>query len=345
MKKNYYLISILLIVGILFISCNQANEFQSEKSKFANIEGPYLGQKPPKMQAEIFAANIISTPYEEHICCFTPNGKEVYFRIMGPPRGGIYFMKEVNGKWTEPEFASFLGNYDAKCALSPDGNKMVFSCGMPHDRKGKSLDRWEIWIVERAGDDWGIPVNLGSPINSTEYSSVCPSIANSGNIYFYSETKPDGLGQGDLWMAEFNNDKYLDPVNLGNPINTEFWENDPFIAPDESYLIFQSDREGDHKFGDLFISYKNIDGNWTNPINMGENVNANFTGEGCPMVSPDGKYLFFSSLRKTFKKYKDEPVCYSEKMQILTNPGNGSEDIYWLDAKIIDILKPSEIEN
>jgi len=340
MKKKYYLITIILIVGILFISCNQANEFQSEKSKFTNLEGPYLGQKPPGMQAEIFAPNIISTQFNEHICSFTPDGKEVYFRIMGPPRGGIYFMKEENGKWTKPEVASFLGNYDAKCALSPDGNKMVFSSGMPAKRKGKSLDHWEIWIVERTGNDWGEPVNIGL---KPDYDVACPTIANSGNIYYYSESISNGLGNGDIYMSKYEDGKYSKPINLGGPINTEFWENDPFIAPDESYLIFQSDREGDHEFGDLFISYKNKDGKWIKPINMGENVNASYSGEGCPMVSPDGKYLFFSGMKINFKKYINEPISYTDKMRILNNPGNGSEDIYWVDAKIIEKLRPNNL--
>ena len=181
------------------------------------------------MQAEIFAPNIISTPFNEAICSFTPDGKEVFFRILGPPRGGIYFMKEVDGKWTEPQIASFIGNYDAKCNLSPDGNKMVFSCGMPPERKGKSLDHWEIWFVERTENDWGEPVNLGYPINSQKYSSISPTIANSGNIYFYSPTKPGNLGKADIWMTEFKNNKYLDPVNLDAPVNTEFWENDPLL--------------------------------------------------------------------------------------------------------------------
>jgi len=336
--ETYNKIILLITLSVFLTSCHiQENDLKY--SDFPVLKGPYLGQKPPGMKAEIFAPNIISTPFEEHICSFSPDGKEVYFRIMGPPRGGIYYMKEINGKWAEPKVASFLGNYDAKCILSPDGNKMVFSCGMPHDRKGKSLDHWEIWIVERAGNDWGVPINLGPPINSMEYSSVCPSIANSGNIYFYSASKPGGHGEGDLWMSKFKNGEYLEPVNLGAPINTEFWENDPFIAPDESYLIFQSDREGDHEFGDLFISFKDKEGKWIKPINMGENVNASYSGEGCPMVSPDGKYLFFSGMKRNYKKYINEPISYIDKMRILNNPGNGSEDIYWVDAKIIEKLR------
>ncbi|NPD47980.1 MULTISPECIES: PD40 domain-containing protein [unclassified Lentimicrobium] len=341
--KKFGRIILLTSIVILLIACNSQKN-RSKDSDFPILSGPYLGQKPPGMQAEIFAPNIISTPFEESGCSFTPDGKEVYFRIMGPPRGGIYFMKEVDGKWQEPQIAAFMGNYDGKCNLSPDGNKMVYSCGMPLSGKGKSIGHWEIWVVERNENDWGEPVNLGSPVNSNKFSTISPTIANSGNIYFYATTKPGSFGKGDIWMTEFKDNKYQEPVNLGAPVNTEFWENDPFIAPDESYLIFQSDREDEHEPGDLFISFKNKDGKWIKPINMGENVNASYTGEGCPMVSPDGKYLFFSSMRITYKKYIDEPISYRDKMQILDNPGNESEDIFWIDAKIIENLKPMELK-
>lgn len=340
--NNYYKLIFTIGVVIFLTACDTQKE--SKDSSFPILEGPYLGQKPPGMTAEVFAPNIISTQYEEAIASFTPDGKEVFFRIMGAPRGGIYTMKEVDGKWTEPMVASFLGRYDGKCNLSPDGKKIVYSCGMPLDRKGERLDHWEIWIVERTEDAWGDPVNLGQPVNSKEYSTVCPTIASSGNIYFYSSSIPGSLGKGDLWMSEFNNGNYLEPTNLGAPINTEFWENDPFIAPDESYIIFQSDRRDYHEPGDLYISYKDKNGEWIEPINMGERVNASYSGEGSPMVSPDGKYLFFSGMKVDFEKYANKPISYKEKMQVLNNPGNGSEDIYWVDAQIIEDLKPIELK-
>lgn len=336
MKKT----SILLIGFSLFIISCHAPMDKTQESVFSQLTGPYLGQDPPGTKAEVFAPNIISTAFNEAICTFTPNGKEVFFRILGPPRGGIFFTKEVNGKWIEPQPASFIGNYDAKCNLSPDGNKLVFSSGMPHELNGEELYHWEIWIVERTEEGWGTPINLGTNVNSSEYSLVCPTIANSGNIYFYSEKSEGSFGKADIWMTEYKNGQYSKIVNLGSTINTQYWENDPFIAPDESYIIFQSTREGDHRYGDLFISYKNELGEWTEPLNMGERVNAPYSGEGCPMVSPDGKYFFFSGGKRSYKSFMDKPLTYKEKMAILSNPGNMSEDIFWIDAKILEELRP-----
>jgi hypothetical protein len=72
---------------------------------------------------------------------------------------------------------------------------------------------------------------------------------------------------------------------------------------------------------------------------MGEDINSPTSGEGCPWVTPDGKYLFFSSLRFNHPYYQGEELAYETKMKILSTPGNGSEDIFWVDAHIIKQLR------
>ena len=105
---------------------------------------------------------------------------------------------------------------------------------------------------------------------------------------------------------------------LDFPINTGYNEHDPYIAPDESYLIFTSNRPGGYESADLYICFKNTDDSWAEPINMGNKINSD-KYDYCPILSPDGKYLFFSSYRT----------------------GNG--DIYWVDAKVIEELKPDKL--
>jgi hypothetical protein len=54
--------------------------------------------------------------------------------------------------------------------------------------------------------------------------------------------------------------------------------------------------------------------------------------------------LFFSSDRNTHKSYSETPLTYEEKIEILSRPGNGSSDIYWVSAKVIEDLKPKELK-
>ena len=94
---------------------------------------------------------------------------------------------------------------------------------------------------------------------------------------------------------------------------------------------------------DLYISFKKNDGSWTKAKNMGEPINSS-ASEICPGVSPDGKYFFFTSYRTIHKNYSEIPLTYEEKIRILNSPGNGLGDIYWVDARIIEKIKPKELK-
>jgi hypothetical protein len=110
---------------------------------------------------------------------------------------------------------------------------------------------------------------------------------------------------------------FAEPVNVGLHINSEFGTGDTFVAPDESYLILSSRRPGGSGNGDLFVSFREEDGRWGEPINLGKSINTD-QHEFCPMVTPDGKYLFFS--RRWGATWEE------------TTAG----DVYWVDARILD---------
>jgi Tol biopolymer transport system component len=108
-------------------------------------------------------------------------------------------------------------------------------------------------------------------------------------------------------------------------INTKEADWTCYIAPDESYFIFCSFRKGGFGSGDLYVCFKEKNGSWSKPINMGDKINTNLN-ERFPNVTPDGKYLFFNSTKKIQGAASD-------------SPGNGYGDMYWISAKIIDELK------
>jgi hypothetical protein len=109
----------------------------------------------------------------------------------------------------------------------------------------------------------------------------------------YAEGRWINLG---IYRSEFINGEYTKPELLPSGINSpgsvRNWA--PYIAPDESHLIFCSTRGlPEYDQGDLFISFRNPEGNWINPVSLGETVNSNQM-ERFSTVSPDGKYLFFT---------------------------------------------------
>jgi Tol biopolymer transport system component len=126
-----------------------------------------------------------------------------------------------------------------------------------------------------------------SPVNS-EYADLFFDQSPDGTIFFTSN-RPGGFGEWNIYFLEPNSNNKLE--NIGKPINQYFaW--DPCIAPDESYLIFAAGRENGYGQSDLYISYNN-NGNWTEPKNLGNQINTPANEFG-PFLSPDNKYLFFS---------------------------------------------------
>ncbi|MDD1475234.1 hypothetical protein MEO41_28805, partial [Dolichospermum sp. ST_sed4] len=99
----------------------------------------------------------------------------------------------------------------------------------------------DIYCVDKIDGGWGKPVRLDTVIINTSYWQIFPTVATNGNLYFTCNY-PDSKGGFDDYRCEFKDGKYLAPVNLGDSVNTPYLEQEPFIAPDENYIIFASDR-------------------------------------------------------------------------------------------------------
>ena len=230
----------------------------------------------------------------------------------------IFCCKEVNGKWLKPEPISFTSGYtDRDFTISPDGVKIYFGSNRPRKKGGETLRALDLYVTQRTPlGQWSEPQNLGYTVN-TKYGENYPSVAQNGNLYFFS-SRNDGFGGCDIYMARLVQGRYLKPQNLGQAVNSEKNDWDAYIALDESYLIFSSQNRDDSIGGqDLYVCYRKKSGGWTQAKNMGPQVTSIY-GEICPSVSLDGKYFFFTSRRR------------------------GKADIFWIDAKIIQKLKSKE---
>ena len=285
------------------------------QNDFPQIKGSYFGQKAPTVVAEVFMDGIISTIDNPEMCAaFTKDGKEFYFNSYYKNSWTIFCTKEVNDKWINPKPMDFTANFiDRDFSMSPDGNRIYFGSNRPRKIGEDNLESLDIYMTERlANNQWSEPKNIGDIIN-TNFGENYPSIAQNGNLYFFSNRK-DGFGGCDIYMARFVNGRYATPENLGSAINCEKNDWDAYIAPDESYIIFSSQNRDDSIGGqDLYISFKSKIGNWTQARNMGAKVNS-FSSEICPSVSLDGKFLFFTCRRR------------------------GKPDIFWISTKFIDEL-------
>jgi Tol biopolymer transport system component len=121
-------------------------------------------------------------------------------------------------------------------------------------------------------------------------------------------------------------------------------DGDPFISPDEDYIIFRgNNREDSFGGSDLYISFK-INGQWTDPENLGEPINSSFS-EICPLVTPDGKLFIFSSNRLK-DEFKPEPLADLDPYRKKFNSfDNGTYNIYAISANFIESRRKKHFES
>lgn len=312
-------------------------------TRAGSSRAPYASDKPMP-EPTVFGEGVVSTDdYESHPA-FTPDGRTLYFLKNSPTFNfwTIVVAHFKNNRWSAPEVAPFSGQYrDADPFITADGSKLLFISDRPADTaapagsgkgEARSLD---IWMLEKKGGGWGEPKSLGVPVNSAG-NEWYPTVASDGTLYFGSD-RAGGKGRTDIYRSRLIGGKYAEPENLGEAINSQFEEFEPFVAPDQSYLIFMAARPDGRGGSDLYVSY-NRAGAWTKAENLGEKINSSGS-EYSPKVSPDGRYFFWSSTRGFGSTPQPKRLTYAELLSKLHSTRNGLGDIYQIDLSALN-LKP-----
>jgi len=310
--------------------------FITGRSLPAQSRPPY-GSTQPIQSPAIFGDGIISTGDDESHPAFTPDGQTLYFLKNTPlfNHWTIVVSRYNKGKWGTPSVAPFSGQYsDADPFITTDGGKFFFISTRPVD--GKSKQDTDIWIMERTATGLSEPKHMGFPINS-DTNEWFPTVTNDGTLYFGSE-RPGGKGRADIWRSKLINGKYSEPENLGDTINSPASEVEPYVSPDESFMVFAAAGrvEGKGAF-DLYISY-NTNGVWTKPENLGDPINSS-GWDFSPKISPDGKYFFFTSNRGFADRPLEKRLTYEELIARLHNSHNGLRDIYQVEIGALKLRR------
>ena len=295
-------------------------------------------QTSPPDSPTVFMENVVSTNLNERDMAIAPDGTEMYYTIQANQNATstiIRRRKSANNNWSEPEVATFSGRYsDLEPAFSADGKKIYFSSNRPVE--GQDTKDFDIWYVEKTGEKWSNPKNLGMPVN-TKANEFYPSVSSTGNIYFTAEYE-NGVGKEDIYISRWVNGGFAKPTPLDTAVNSNFWEFNAFVTTDERYIIFTSyGRKNDKGGGDLYISTKNSEGQWT-PAKVLTVANSNRL-DYCPFVTPDQKTFFFTSGRHDLSSH-EKTKTFAELARIYNGVNNGSENIYWMSfAKLLESIK------
>jgi hypothetical protein len=309
--------------------------------------GDYVGQPPPGDSAVLFAPGFVTTGIYTRDVAMTPDGSELYFGVLlGPVTAIVETHRGPDGVWTEPEVAPFSRDsrfFNLEPAIAPDGSRFMFLSTRVEGREPDAgeIRTWshqDIWVMDREGDHWGAPHNLGPPVNS-EAAEFFPSLTRDGTLYFTRESA-DGE-TSDIYRARLENGRYREPERLGPEVNSTPRQFNAFIAPDESYLILCTGGRDDSVGGtDYYVVFRSPDDRWSEPVNLGRRVNTPGDGEFSPYVSPDGRYFFFMSTRLGARDHIPDTLTWRYIRDYRMLPEIGNAGIYWTDAAFIRKLRP-----
>ena len=282
-----------------------------------NGDTNYYGQSFPTDIPQEFASGIISTEHHEHSYpTISLDGKECYWSMIRQPLGEtpqkIMFSNFERGKWTHPQLASFSSSYvDGGPVFSFDYQHLYFYSKRPIDPLS-NVEQPRIWVVDRNKKGWGEPRSAFGEDHADQIQFSF-SLTKSGTFYYLGilEGVKNNMG---IYRIRQKDGVFgiLEP--LPSQINSSHQDWIPFIAPDESYLIFSSDRPGSIGFFDLYISFHIENTYWSEPLNLGPTINTDGS-ERFPGLTPDGKTFFFIR----------------------------DSDIYWVDSCFIEKLKKTVI--
>jgi hypothetical protein len=296
-------LSLLMVLPLL--ACGSGSDAPAEALP------DYVGQPPPGLTAQLFAPGFVSTEDGELNAVFTSDFQEFYFTRRGvpvlPPR--IFASRRGPGGWGLPEAVPFDDRYSAiDLFLTADGERMVFCSNRPREEGAPIRGDHDFWVSEREGDRWGEPRRF-APAAVSDFEDYYPVLTESGNLYFNSQR--DGPGTNNIFRSSRVGGEYEAAEKLPGPINSEHREFDAFVSPGEDLILFSSDRPGGFGRADIYVSVLEEEG-WSDPRNLGEAVNSESSEYGAALT-PDGRYLFFTSSR------------------------TGMEDIYWVSVEALGL--------
>lgn len=291
-----HMIKITVLVFVLFLSACKTEKFETKKKNPLTKENLYFGHKTPGLNPEIFIPKKSTSQDWELWDTDSLNMDEFYFTYQGnDPFEPLVVVYRNEGSYYRVNKYSFKHN--------PSDSNILYS-------------RWT--YIERTDSGWSKIKSLGSMFDREDLGIMVMSVSSKGTLVFDDYKSNKGIR-----ISRIINGKREEPKLLGKEINSGELTAHPFIAPDESYLIWDSERKNGYGKSDLYISFRQQDGSWGSTINMGDKINSELVENGA-RLTPDGKYLLFE---RSEEKVRENGSTYWESKK------------YWVDSKIIEQLR------
>lgn len=294
-KLRFKIKIIALVFAVLFGACN--TEKSETKKNFSIKDSLYYGYEPPGLTPEVFVPKKNTTHNWKLGKTANVDMDEFYFTYTGnDPFENPVVVYRNEGSYYRVNKYSFKHN--------PSDSNTLYS-------------RWN--YIKRIDSGWSKMKSLGPMFDREDWGIMVMTVSSKGTFVF-----DDYKSNNVIRMSRIINGKREEPKLLAEHINTGKWTAHPFIAPDESFLIWGSERDNGYGKQDNYISFQQQDGSWGPAINMGDKINSELVESGASLT-PDGKYLLFG---RSEEKVNEDGSTYWETTK------------FWVDAKIIETLKP-----
>ncbi len=168
-----------------------------------------------------------------------------------------------------------------------DGNTLIFTRRVNHINE-------DFYEFRKTGGTWSKAISLPGNIN-TNNNEGAQNVSQDGQwLIFTGCNFPDGHGSCDLYISYLTPDGWSTPENLGDSVNSEFWESSPSLSPDKKDLYFASRQPDGYGGSDLYVSHRQSNGQWSLPESLGPTINT-IGDEAAPFIHADNQTLYFTS--------------------------------------------------
>lgn len=289
----------------------------------------------PKVVGE---GTVSSSEFEFNFTTTSDSATAYYSKALLPDwrRISIMYAKRRKGQWQKPTLAPFSGQYrDADPFIAPDQSRLIFISDRPSAYQKKPSD-YTLWMTTPPFEKNRKPTQVEGDFYK-EVMPLYPSLASNGNLYF---SAVDSTNDSDVYFVRNEGGRYGLPQKLDFN-SPQLRDLDPIVAPDESFILFTSPSRKGFGGTDLFVSFRN-EGIWSTPVNLGDKINS-FSNEGQPGLSPDGKTLYFSTIRPKEKATygpRAKRISTAQLNKELNSPFNGLPNIWQVNIEDIQKLNP-----
>lgn len=252
----------------------------------------------------------INSFYSEYFPSMTVDGQMIlYTRLLGEDgrhqQEDFYIsIKSSKDQWVPSQNLGRPINTqmnEGAATISADGNTIIFTACEQYGNYGPDREGYgscDLFFTRRLGNRWSKPMNIGPPINTAKWESQPSLSADGESLYFVREKRSHGMRESDILVSHLDDEGYWSkPEPLPETINTEEAEGSVFIHPDNRTIYFSSNGHVGMGGSDLFMSQRDINGNWGEAINLGYPINT-FNDENSLLVDPNGEIGYFASDRE-----------------------------------------------